>query len=106
MSDEITNIDNSANVDLEAVFHAEGSSTGEIEALAIKNLLESNGIAAIMVGDSVLPNLPFEIKVARDDARRARQLIEEARRTGPESAEKAELASECEKTCGHDSWSL
>ena len=72
MPDEEANIDNSANVDLETIFHAEGSSTGEIEALAIKNLLESNGITVIMVGDSVLPNLPFELKVARRDAGRAR----------------------------------
>ena len=78
--DEGANVDNS---DLETIFHAEGSSTGEIEALAIKNFLESNGIAVIMVGDSVLPNLPFEIKVARDDAERARQWIAEARSSGP-----------------------
>jgi hypothetical protein len=85
------NVDNS---DLETIFHVEGSSTGEIEALAIKNLLESNRIAVIMVGDSVLPNLPFEIKVARYDAVRARQLIAEARSAGAAAAEAAELRVE------------
>jgi Putative prokaryotic signal transducing protein len=64
--------------DVETVFHAEGSSTAEIEALAIKSLLESNGIPVVMVGDPVLPNLPFEIKVASEDAARARQVISEA----------------------------
>jgi hypothetical protein len=68
-------MDNSGNADLATVFHAEGSSTAEVEALAIKSLLESSGIAVVVVGDPVLPNLPFEIKVARDDAERARQLI-------------------------------
>jgi hypothetical protein len=89
--DKGANVDNS---DLETIFHAEGSSTGEIEAWAIKNLLESNGITVIMVGDSVLPNLPFEIKVARDDAEGARQLIAEARSAGPAAAEAAELGFE------------
>ena len=39
------------------------------------NLLEANGIAVILVGDSVLPNLPFEVKVAHRDAELARGLI-------------------------------
>jgi hypothetical protein len=47
-----------------------------------------------MVGDSVLPNLPFEIKVPRDKAECARQLIAEAQSTGPVAAEAAELEFE------------
>ncbi len=43
-----------------------------MEAMGIKNLLESNGIAAVLVGDSVLPNFPFEVRVARDQVERAR----------------------------------
>ena len=42
------------------------SATSEMEAISIKNLLDSNGIAAVLVGDSVLPNFPFEVRVARD----------------------------------------
>ncbi|HEX4166435.1 MAG TPA: DUF2007 domain-containing protein [Bryobacteraceae bacterium] len=72
---------NSNNAGLVTIFHAEGSSAAEIEALAIKNLLEVNGIRTVMVGDPVLPNLPFEIKVAEDDADRARQLIAETQST-------------------------
>ena len=67
----------SARMGLETVFHAEGSSTAEIEALTIKSFLEANGIAAIMVGDSVLPNMPFEVKVPSDQAGWARKLISE-----------------------------
>lgn len=85
-------VDPSANLDLETVFHSEGSAvTAEIEALSIQNLLESNGIVAVLVGDSVLPNLPFEVRVAREKAQLARELIAEAEQAG-----RAELADEGE----------
>lgn len=84
MQGQVDQLDHSSNEDLQTIFHAEGSAIAEIEALEIKSLLESNGIRAIMVGDSVLPNLPFEIKVARKHAERARQLIAEARDAGCE----------------------
>jgi hypothetical protein len=87
-------LDPSSVLDVETVFEAEAGTTSELEALNVKNLLESNGIAAILVGDSILPNLGFEVKVAREHADRARRLIEVALRTGPEAAEAAERASE------------
>ncbi len=96
-SGEVEAVDNSANLNLETIFHAEGSgSNAEMEAVGIQNLLEANGIAAILVGDSVLPNLPFEVRVARDQAERARQLIAEAEHAGPAEAERAELESEAQ----------
>jgi len=67
--------DATARFDLETVFHSEGSTTAEFEALSVKNLLEANGISAVLVGDSVLPNFPFEVRVARDQAQLARQVI-------------------------------
>jgi hypothetical protein len=82
VADEVDQSDTSGDLELETIYHAEGTSIAELEALEIKGLLESNGIPAIMVGDSVLPNLPFEIKVARHDAERARQLIAGARCAG------------------------
>lgn len=69
--------DASRRLDLETIFHGEGA-TAEFEAMSIKNLLEANGITAVLVGDSVLPNFPFEVRVARDEARLARELIAEA----------------------------
>jgi len=75
--------DASRRLDLETVFHSESSATAEFEALSVKNLLEANGISAVLVGDSVLPNLPFEVRVARDQARLARQLIAEADQSNP-----------------------
>ena len=96
LPDEVEEVDDSSALDLETVFHAEGSSvTAEIEAMSVKNMLESNGIAAVLVGDSVLPNLPFEIKVAREQASRARKLIEDVEAIAPESDE--ELQAEAEK---------
>ncbi len=65
-------------MELETIFHAEGSSLAEFEALEVKSLLESNGIPAVLVGDPILPNLPFEVKVSPRDAARARQLIARA----------------------------
>ena len=96
LPDEVEEVDDSAALDLETIFHAEGSAvTAEMEAMSVKNLLESNGIAAVLVGDSVLPNLPFEVKVAREQAARARKLIEDVEEIGPEAAE--ELEEETEK---------
>lgn len=74
--------DPSANLDLETVFHGEGGTTSEFEAMSVKNLLESSGITAVLVGDSVLPNFPFEVRVAREQADLARKLIAEAEQAG------------------------
>jgi putative signal transducing protein len=99
LPDEVEEVDDSSNLDLETIFHIEGSSlTGELQAMSIKNLLESNGIAAVLVGDSVLPNFPFEVKVAREQAARARKLIEDLEREGPAAAEELEAESESERT--------
>jgi hypothetical protein len=95
LPDEVEEVDDSSNLDLETIFHIEGSSvTAEMQAMSIKNLLESNGIAAVLVGDSVLPNFPFEVKVAREQAARARKLIEDAESVGPAAAEELESESE------------
>ncbi|HYK17754.1 MAG TPA: DUF2007 domain-containing protein [Bryobacteraceae bacterium] len=70
--------DASENLDLETVFRADAGTSAEFEAMNVKNLLESNGIEALLVGDSVLPNLGFEVRVARDQAESARQVISDA----------------------------
>lgn len=88
--EEAEEVDPSADLDLETIV----SATSEMEAMGIKNLLESNGIAAVLVGDSVLPNFPFEVRVARDQVERARILIADAEVRGPAAAAEAELESE------------
>ncbi len=94
LPDEVEEMDPSAELDLETIYHAESSATGEMEAMGIKNLLDSNGIAAVLVGDSVLPNFPFEVRVAHDQVERARMLIADAEAVGPAAAAEAELESE------------
>lgn len=87
-------VDDAPELDLETIYHSEGSTTAELETLAIKNVLESQGIATVVVGDSVLPNFPFEVRVAREHAERAKQLIAEAQAAGPAAAAEAELQTE------------
>ena len=94
LPDEVSEVDDASELDLETIYHSEGSPTAEVEAIGIKNVLEANGIAAVIVGDSVLPNFPFEVRVAREQADRARALVEEASKAGPAAAEEAELAGE------------
>jgi len=88
--EEAEQVDPSPEFDLETI----ASATSEMEAMSIKNLLDSNGIEAVLVGDSVLPNFPFEVRVAHDQAQRSRILIAEAEDVGPAAAEEAERASE------------
>ena len=88
--EEAEEVDDSPALDLETI----ASAASEMEAMSIKNLLDSNGIGAVLVGDSVLPNFQFEVRVARDQAKRARILVADAEQIGPEAAEEAERASE------------
>ncbi len=94
-------LDNSAKLDLVSIFQSDGSDpTGQMEAMDIFNVLETNGIAAVLVGDARLPNLPFGVRVAREQVERARELIAEAQSVGPAGAEEAELESEEKATGG------
>jgi len=81
--------DDSEALDLETI-----AKTSEVEALGIQSLLEDNGITTVLVGDSVLPNIPFEVRVARQNAEQARKLVAEAEKDGPDAAEQAEAAGE------------
>jgi hypothetical protein len=93
LPDAVEEVDNSSSLDLKTVFLGAGT-TGEMLALGIKSLLEANGIATVMVGDSVLPYLSFEVRVARDQVQRAREVIHEAQAAGPAAAEEAAADSE------------
>lgn len=92
--DEFTEVSDSHGLDSETVFMASGGPTSEMEATAVQSVLEDGGIATVLVGNSVLPNLPFEVQVAKDQAANARRLIAEAEAAGPAAAEEAERATE------------
>ena len=81
---------------LVTVFRLAEGGIEESEVLTVQQLLESNGIATVLVGDSPMPNLAEEIRVSAEDAGRARQLIAEALSAGPAGADEAELDQEAE----------
>jgi hypothetical protein len=90
LPDDVEEVDPSSDLDLETIV----SGASEMEATGIKNLLDSNGVSAVLVGDSVLPNFAFEVRVARDQVERARVLIADAEKVGPAAADEGERASE------------
>lgn len=93
LADEVEEVDDSPSLDLETIFQGTGT-TGEMLALGIKSVLDANGIATVLVGNSVLPYLSFEVRVAHDQVERARELIEEAQILGPAAADEAEMETE------------
>ena len=79
---------------LVTVFRLAGGGTDEMEVMTVQQLLESNGINTVLVGDNPLPSLAEEIRVAEEDAERAQQLIADALSAGPAGAAEAEAESE------------
>jgi hypothetical protein len=84
----------SHELDLVPVFRLGEGAIEEAEILTVQQLLESNGISTVLVGDSPLPNLAEEIRVARVDLDSARQIIADALAAGAAGAEEAEEAAE------------
>lgn len=82
--------DASPALDMVAVFQGQ-SAEAEMEALAVKGLLEANEIPAVLVGSSPLPAFAFEVQVPAGRAAEAAKLIEEARAAA--QAEEAAAAS-------------
>lgn len=82
-------LDESSDLDLVTVFQAAGN-TSEMEAMAVKSLLDSNGIRAFLMADARLPNLPEEVRVPREELTAAKRLIADALSAGPAAADEAE----------------
>jgi hypothetical protein len=66
----------------------------EMEALAIKGVLDSNNIPAILVGPHILPNLEFQVQVPEHLLQKAQQVIRDARQDGRRAAEEGEALTE------------
>jgi Putative prokaryotic signal transducing protein len=79
---------------LVTVFRLAGGDTDEMEVMTVRQLLESNGINTVLVGDNPMPVFAEEIRVAEEDAERAQQLIADALSAGPAGAAEAEAESE------------
>ncbi|HEU0141140.1 MAG TPA: hypothetical protein VFQ79_15565 [Bryobacteraceae bacterium] len=86
-------VDTSRDLDLETIFSAQGT-TAEMEAIGVKSILEANLIPTVLIGNSALPVLRFEVRVARECADAAKRAIAEARAAGPEAAEEAQREAE------------
>jgi hypothetical protein len=87
--DDLVEPSASHELDMETVFSAPGGTTAELEAMSVQSVVEGAGIATVMVGDQVLPNLPFEVRVAKEHAEEAREIIEQAKESGPAAADEA-----------------
>ena len=94
--DKRTHKDSSHALDLVTVFEESGT-TAEMEALEIQALLEASGIRVVLGSEASFPSLPWTIRVPRADAARAAQVIEEAKKAGPQAAEEAEAEQERSK---------
>ncbi len=79
-------VDNSPRLNLVTVFEGVGP-TGELEALSLRALLDANNVSSVLEGSSTIPNLPFLVKVAREQQSEALQVIAEAKAAGKETAE-------------------
>ncbi|MCS6954275.1 MAG: DUF2007 domain-containing protein [Bryobacteraceae bacterium] len=88
-----TAVNPSHDLDLVTVF-ASDAHNAEMEALAVRSLLEASGLPAVIVGTSLYPNLPFEVRVPRRHAAQAEQILREARTLGPAAVEEAEREGE------------
>ena len=91
--DEEAVLSSSSEFDLVPVAATEGA-LSEMEAISIKAILDANGINAVIVGASQLPNLGFEVRVADADLDRSQRAIAEAQAAGPAGALEAESAGE------------
>jgi len=90
---ESTSTEQSADEGMAAAWSS-SNHNGEMEAMAIKGVLESNGIPAMIVGPQMLPNLEFQVQVPEHLLGEAARMIREALQAGPAAAAEAELRTE------------
>jgi hypothetical protein len=86
-------VEESHELDLVTVFQSAGT-TSEMEALSVQALLEASGITAIVEGTQTMPNLPEEVRVAREDVTEAKRIIADALQAGAAGAAEAEKQTE------------
>jgi hypothetical protein len=66
----------------------------EMIAAEIRAILESQGIPSLLVCGTMLPSLPFEVRVPRELLEEAKAAIAAAEEAGPEAADQGERESE------------
>ncbi len=88
-----TEPDASDDFDLVTVFES-ADHNAELQALAVRSMLEAEGIPAVVVGASVIPALPFAVRVPKARKEEALRAIAESEVAGPAAAEEAAGSSE------------
>jgi len=83
----------SHDLDLVTVFQSAGT-TSDMEAQSVQSLLEASGIAAVVVNAEMMPNLPEEVRVAREHVTEAKRIIADALQAGATGALEAEKQTE------------
>ena len=83
----------SHDLDLVTVFQSAGT-TSDMEARSVQSLLEASGIAAVVVNAEMMPNLPEEVRVAKEDVTEAKRIIAAALAAGSAGAVEAERQTE------------
>jgi len=83
----------SHSYDLVELYNGQGS-TGEVEALSIRAVLDASHIPSVLIGSPTMPNLAFRVMVPEVFAVAAEQVLGEAENAGPAAAEEGEAASE------------
>lgn len=84
--------DASPELDLVTLFRSDRHDA-EMEALAIRAVLDANEIPSVIVGTSLIASLPFEVRVPRVALERAQKALQESQEAGPEAAEEAAASS-------------
>lgn len=79
--------------DLVELYRGQGT-TGEVEAMSIRAVLDANHVPSVLIGAMQLPNLPFRVMVPQIFVETAQQVLNEAEGAGPAGAEQAQAATE------------
>lgn len=83
----------SHDLDLVTVFRSAGT-TSDMESTTVQSLLEAAGIDSVVVSSEVLPNLPEEVRVAKEHVTEAKRVIADALAAGSAGATEAEQQTE------------
>lgn len=79
--------------DLVELYRGQGT-TGEVEAMSIRAVLDANHVPSVLIGSMQLPSLPFRVMVPQIFVETAQQVLDEAEGAGPAAAEQAAAATE------------
>jgi hypothetical protein len=93
MATSIPNENPGHELDMVTIFSSQNHDA-EMEAMALKSLLDANGIDSAVVGSTTIPSVEFQVQVPRSMMEEAEKVMADAQAAGPAAAEEAEAAGE------------